>query len=326
MKTDNNTVVSGQLDLPLMHSEIHKTSPDGVEMGVLESGVPYLSQRGIVKMAGLARTSFQNLSANWKTERESGVGLAINNLLKASGYEEDELFIVIDVKGGKTYAYTEPVCLAILEYYAFDAKKKIKIAQNSYRVLSKAGFRVFVYQYTGYTPQRKQLDSWRHFHDRVELVDNKVPSGYFCVFREIAGMIVSLIRRDVIVNDKIIPDISVGIHWANYWKKSNLTDQFGDRISYEHNYPDYYPQANSNPQPDKAYPNEALAIFRKWFEETYLLSKFPKYMISQSERGKVEAGIANEAIKSVALPFLKDKIETPLDPYLKKALNHNSKH
>ena len=61
----------GHLILPIMHSDVHKTSPDGIEMGVLENGMPYLSQRGLVKMTGIARTSFQKLSKNWLNEKKS---------------------------------------------------------------------------------------------------------------------------------------------------------------------------------------------------------------------------------------------------------------
>lgn len=304
MESGENGDKSGQLILPLLHSDVHKTSPDGIEMGVLENGMPYLSQRGLVKMVGIGRTSFQNLSSRWKEEKNSGASLEINKLLLNAGYTEEELFIEIELNGRTTYAYTEPVCLAVLEYYAFDAKNKSSVAQNSYRVLSKAGFRVFVYQYTGYTPQHDQLDSWKHFHDRIDLVYNNVPSGYYCIFREISGMIVSLIRRDVIVNDKMIPDISVGIHWGKYWKDNGLDNKIGKRISYEHNYPDYYPQSASNPQPANAYPNESLHIFRNWFEEEYLISKFPKYMIRQTKQGKICSDIANKVIESVSLPQL----------------------
>lgn len=289
-----------------MQSEIHRETTDGIEMGVLENGMPYLSQRGIVKMAGITRTSFQNLSSNWASEKKQkgGVGEGINKLLELSGYFEDELFIEISVKGVKTYAYTEPVCLAIVEYYAFEAKKKSDVALNSFRTLAKGGFRFFVYTSVGYKPHHEQIDSWKHFHDRVDLVYNKVPSGYYCIFREIAGLIVSLIRNDVIVSDNIIPDISVRLTWSNYWRENNLADKFGQTISYEHNYPDYYAQSKSNPQPAKAYPNESLYMFRQWFEETYLLTKFPKYILSQSKQGKIGNGLADKAIKAVALPYL----------------------
>ncbi|GBC59420.1 hypothetical protein DENIS_0359 [Desulfonema ishimotonii] len=302
MKNRIITEENGQILLPIMHSEIHKISQDGIEMGVLENGMPYLSQRGLVKMAGIPRTSFQNLTSDWSKGKKTGVSKAINDLLLESGYTEKELFLKIDVNGQTTYAYTEPVVIAVLEYYAFDAKNKSETAQNSFRILTKAGFRLFVYRYTGYQPQHEQLDSWKHFHDRVDLVYDNMPIGYYCIFREIAGMIVSLIREDVAISDKIIPDISVGIHWSKHWKNNNLSNKFGDPIKYEHNYPEYYPQSKSNPQPAHAYPNESLHIFREWFETTYLYTKYPKYILNQSKKGKIEESIANKTIKIMQIP------------------------
>ena len=115
-------------------------------------------------------------------------------------------------------------------------------------------------------------------------------------------MIVTLIRKDIIVSDKIIPDISVGIHWAKYWKSCDLSQEYGSRLDYEHNYPEYYPQSKSNPQPAKAYPNKSLHVFRAWFEETYLITKFPKYILNQSKKGKIKPNIATLTINSVTPP------------------------
>ena len=50
-KTTQKVPKSGQLDLPIFHSDVHATTPQGIEMGVLENGIPYLSQRGLVAMA-----------------------------------------------------------------------------------------------------------------------------------------------------------------------------------------------------------------------------------------------------------------------------------
>ena len=324
MKNNENIDQKGQLTISVLQSEVQRMTPEGIEMGVMENGMPYLSQRGLVKMAGIARTSFQNLTNNWESEKMIGVGYDINKLLLESGYEEKDLYIQINSDGKTMYAYTEPVCLAILEYYAFDAKKPSRIAQNSFRLLSKAGFRVYVYGHTGYKPDHTQLDSWKHFHDRIDLVSKEVPSGYFCVFREISGMIVSLIRNDIIVNDKIIPDISVGQHWSKFWTSNKLDEKYGKRINYKHNYPEYYPQSKSNPQPAKAYPDEALALFRRWFEDTYLVSKFPTYMLN-----KVKAkALPKESAEYLIDIFKQDKIEkkTPIDPQLKKALDYNPKN
>ena len=60
----------------------------------------------------------------------------------------------------------------------------------------------------------------------------------------------------------------------------------------EHNYPSYYPQAESNPQTPWAYPDAALPQFRRWFRNEYLLTKFPPYILSKAKLlpgGKLEA-------------------------------------
>ena len=289
---------NGQLSLPLFHSEIHIEN-QGIEMGVLESGIPYLSQRGLVKMAGIGRTSFQNLSSNWQEEKNtSAIGKGINKLLKQSGYNEDELFTRVEFKGKPIYAYTELVCNAILEYYAFEAKRKTQRALESYRALSRAGFRLFIYQSVGYSPEQNKIDSWKHFHDRIDLVYDNVPSGYFCVFREISGMIVTLIRKKIIISDKVIPDISVGLSWSKYWKENNLVGTYGNITDYKHNYPDYYPQSKSNPQIAKAYPNDALGVFREWFQHEYIETKFPKYLLNSAKKGNIQIEYAKEAIEA----------------------------
>ena len=296
-----------QLHLPLlMQSDIQTTAPNGIEMGVLENGIPYLSQRGLVKMAGVPRTTFQSLSDNWISKKHTTpIGQIINNLLLKRDYTDDDLFIEIKENGRKTYAYTEPVCLAIIEYYAFEAQTKLPEAINSFRVLARAGFRKFVYDYTGYSPEQRNLDSWRHFHDRVDMTTNNVPTGYFCVFIEIAQMIVPMIRSGVIITDKVVPDISVGLAWGKYWTKNNMGD--GDRVKYEHNYPDYYRQSLSNPQNAWAYPDEKLGEFRQWFRNEYIESKFPKYLLGQTKKGSIDNDTATKLLGAVQQPRIDKK-------------------
>ncbi len=56
-------------------------------------------------------------------------------------------------------------------------------------------------------------------------------------------------------------------------------------MKYVHNYPAYYLQSFSNPQQSWAYPDEALPLFRMWFKEEYLASKFPQYLLKKVEQG-----------------------------------------
>ncbi len=92
-------------------------------------------------------------------------------------------------------------------------------------------------------------------------------------------MIVTLGQSGLHIDNTFVPDISVGKTWASYWVESELSGKYGDRQTYEHNYPDYFPQAKSNPQGPWCYPESALGEFRKWFREVYIAEgKFKSYL------------------------------------------------
>lgn len=269
---------------------------EGIEMGVLSSGMPYLSERGLAGMCGIDNSVLNELATNWNLERAKPRGRQIEVLLRKSGYEESSLFLRSIHNGREVNAYPEPVCIALLEYYAFITKEPKEMAQYNFRNLARVKFREYVYQAVGYSPEQKVLDSWKHFHDRVDLTESAVPDGYFCIFRETASMIIPMIRGGVEVSDKVLPDISVGIHWSNHWKGSFLNVKFGERITYDHNYPDYYPQCKSNPQPAQAYPDAALGEFKRWLKHTYIKEKLHPYMMGQIKKGAVPAVAATMAI------------------------------
>ena len=89
---------------------------------------------------------------------------------------------------------------------------------------------------------------WQQFQDRVSLVYDNVPDGYFCVFREIGDVFATLFSQGVDPGTTTILDISVGWHWGKHWAASGLTDRFGERMQFGHYYPNYFPQSQSNPQ------------------------------------------------------------------------------
>ena len=261
---------------------------NGIEMGVLDNGTPFLSQRGLAVLCGIENAHIGFLSKEWETERNGDISkkkrlLYIKNLLDSQGYTEDKLYIETKKDGRIIYAYPDVVCMAILEYYAFEAADIREEALNNYRLLARYSFREFIYKAVGYNPEQKTLTSWRYYHDRVSLVKNAVPDGYFSIFNEIAGLFVDMIESGLTISDKVIPDISVGLVWSKYWAEQNLCSSYGERIKYSHDYPEYYPQSKSNPQPSWAYPVKALPIFREWFKNNYLALKFPKYILDKTK-------------------------------------------
>lgn len=126
----------------------------------------------------------------------------------------------------------------------------------------------------------------------MSLLKDSAPEGYFIIHNEVTGLAVDLINAGLSVNDKTIPDGSVGSTWGRYWIDNELERDYGQRIKWDHYYPEYYPQAASNPQPAWAYPEEALPHFRRWFRSVYLRTKFPEYILRKAnvlKGGKREA-------------------------------------
>lgn len=154
----------------------------------------------------------------------------------------------------------------------------------------------------GSSPRQGSLESWRHFHDRVDMTQSTVPLGYFCVFQESSPMIVPMIRAGIDISDRVIPDISVGMAWSKHWKDNNLALKYGEPVKYNHNYPGYYPQAASNPQRSYAYPDAALGEFRRWLHAAYTKEKLPKYVLDQFKSGKLPPESATKVLEAFKLP------------------------
>ncbi|MGK7895463.1 MAG: hypothetical protein AB4372_18050 [Xenococcus sp. (in: cyanobacteria)] len=276
---------------------------DGIEMGVLEDGTPFLTGRGLATVCGISPGTLND----WGEETPKiGDRLRMGKMAKLladQGFEGDRFFDKVDFKGQQSNAYNDAVCMAFLEYYAFEAGEKrcTEEAKNNYRVLARKTLREFIYRTVGYDPRDIVPISWRHFHDRLVL--NSVPLGYFSVFKETADIVVSAIREGLIVDSGTVPDISVGKTWSTYWKNQNLASIYGARIQYPHEYPDYFPQAEANGSIYAyLYPIDALGLFRKWLNTEYLPTKFPSYLKRKVKQGAIPASSVELLLKAVT-PF-----------------------
>lgn len=256
---------------------------NGIEMGVLENGIPFLTQNGLAKVAGTARSVIYDIAREWSENFDDDVLTKgryswLRQRLGDLGYVEPQLYIETKRAGQSHYAYPDVVCTAVIEYYAFEAQTKNQTALAAFRAFATSGLEKFIYDSLGYTP----ADKWRHFHDRVTLLTDSAPDGYFILFHETTGLISDLIAAGLPVNAQTIPDISVGIAWGKHWTDHDMDSQYGARIEYRHYYPSYYPQAKSNPQKPWAYPDAALPAFRQWFRHEYLPTKYPKYILTKA--------------------------------------------
>lgn len=267
---------------------------NGVGMGVLSDGTPYLTGRGLARLCGVDNSLIVRLGAEWFEEIQKPRVTKIKQILANRGIYLETPYLQV---GDNSY-WTGSVCIAVLEYYAFDASQSNNtIALQNFRTLAGRGFEEFVYTQVGYDPNRSVPEHWKQFHDRVSLVYNTVPAGYFSVFKEIADMIVTLGQAGLHIDHTFVPDISVGKTWSKYWTDKNLDNVYGQRIKYEHNYPNYFPQAASNPQEPWCYPEAGLGEFRKWFREIYIgQGKLANYLSNQAKVKALPASFSQIAL------------------------------
>ena len=271
---------------------------DGIGMGVLSDGTPFLTGRGLARLCGVSHRQIQEISTEWDDAVPLPRVTKIREILKSHGESYEFPHIEIAQRSGVFYAYPDAVCLAVLEYYSFDAGLHIKEeAKKNYRLLAGKALRDFIYTQVGYDPSNAVPDEWRQFHDRVSLTYNSVPQGYFGIFKEISDMVVTLGQSGLHIDSGFVPDISVGQAWASHWKKLSLDLIYGQRVKYEHNYPDYFKQALSNPQDANCYPEAALGEFRRWFREVYIgEGKFKNYIEDKVKQRQLPPSFAQLAI------------------------------
>lgn len=269
-----------QMDLfPIKEIEV-----DGIAMGVLSDGTPFLTGRGLAKICGVDPGAFSRFTSNWDEERTKPRGKKILDLLRVQGHDGERLYLKTIKAGSETHVFTDAVCMAVLEYYAFESGQDNGVALRNFRALARFSIRQFIYNRCGYDPHKHIPASWRNYHERV-ILNDQVPVGFFSIFREIADIVIHLIQSGCPIDDHTVPDISVGQHWARYWGDNGCDDEFGSRLQHPHNYPDWFPQSAANPVPAWIYPVGALGVFRLWLYENYIPLNFPKYVESKVKMG-----------------------------------------
>lgn len=269
---------------------------DGIGMGVLSDGTAFLNGRGLARLCGIDSSRISEMGNDWDSALLP-VTIAVKEILTARGVTLSHPYIEIKQRSGFFHAFPDVLCLAVLEYYAFDAPTTRVEAQKNFRLLAGKALHDFIYTQAGYDPNGSVPDAWKQFHDRVSLTYNSVPAGYFSIFKEMSDIIVTLGQSGLHIDEKFVPDISVGIAWAKHWNANDFDNAIGARINYEHNYPDYFPQADSNPQKPWCYPESALGEFRRWLREDYIgAGKFAKYLDTKVQQQQLPASFAQLAI------------------------------
>lgn len=277
---------------------------EGIGMGVLSDGTPYLNQRGLANLCGVQNAHIGTISSQWDDEVQKPRITTIKGILTASGAEIGRPHIEIMRKGIVHFCYPSDVCLAILEYYALDAGANIsQEARKNFRLLAGSKLKELIYSQVGYDTSGVSAEPLRKWHERIELNHQSAPAGYFSIFNEAHTVIYELIMAGANVGEKMVPDISIGSHWSKYWDANRLGDRFGDREKFPHHYPEDHPQAKSNPQIANCYPLDALGEYRRWLQNEYLGGgKFKGYLKGRKD---LPPSVAQLAIERLSPKLLK---------------------
>ena len=284
-----------------LFSQVEK-DVDGIGMGVLSDGRPYLNQRGLAALCGVKNAHIGTISSQWSEREQKPRITAIKTVLKKSGYSAPTAHIEVVKNGVVNYCYPTEICLAVLEYYAFDAGANCQPeARDNFRLLAVSKLRELIYSQLGYdSTGQDRFKAWR---DRIALNYQSAPKGFFHVFNEAHTIIYELIAAGAKIGDKFVVDISVGAHWSRFWDENGLAEKHGDRAKYPHHYPDTHPQAQANPHESWCYPLAALGAFREWLQDTYIEGgKFASYLHGKVKKGELPPSVAQFAISTIAPP------------------------
>lgn len=276
---------------------------NGIGMGVLSDGTPYLNQRGLAALCGVQNAHIGTISSQWDDEDKPRIKAIKANLAKA-GFTSAAAHIELIHAGQTHYCYPAEVCLAVLEYYAFDAGPNCQPqARDNFRLLAGSKLREMIYSQVGYDPAHlKRFDKW---HERISLNYQSAPKGFFHVFNEAHTVVYEMIVAGADIGEKNVVDISIGQHWSKYWIDNDLMSMYGERAKYPHCYPDSHPQSKSNPQESWCYPLAALGAYRTWLQDIYIEGgKFSAYLKGKVSKGEIAPSVAQLAITALVAPQL----------------------
>ncbi|NET71702.1 MAG: hypothetical protein F6K62_12425 [Sphaerospermopsis sp. SIO1G2] len=130
-------------------TQIEKTNADQSYCTRFSDGVSGMSVTALAQFCGVNKPAITQL-LNQISDSDP-----FTNDLKISlkPYAGNDWRLLTNDPSGRVFIIDE-VCHAVLEYYALEARKYKgkQIAVNNYRMIAKAGLRVFIWSQTGYSP------------------------------------------------------------------------------------------------------------------------------------------------------------------------------
>jgi hypothetical protein len=176
---------------------------DGIGMGVLKNGIVFLTGRCLARLVDIENLHIRTIGIEWNEPDPKPRIEAIKKILTKRGPVPKQAYIT-------TSAFPEDVCLAVLEYYAFDATKPREAARDNFRLLAGKALRDMIYNQVGYHPTgSKRFEKW---HERIALNYQSAPRSFFHVFNEAHTIIYELILAGAEIGEKTVVDITIGQH------------------------------------------------------------------------------------------------------------------
>ncbi|WP_323800446.1 IS66 family insertion sequence element accessory protein TnpA [Parasphingorhabdus sp.] len=141
---------------PLLFRWKRELSPEPEPVGVLKDGTPYFNQRGLARLCGVQNAHIGTISSQWSEAESKPRIYGIKAILAKSGYASIRAHIEVMHNGIVHYCYPAEICLAVLEYYAFDAGANCQPeARDNFRLLAGSKLRELIYSNVGYDPSGK---------------------------------------------------------------------------------------------------------------------------------------------------------------------------
>ncbi|MHC6654901.1 hypothetical protein [Aeromonas salmonicida] len=274
-----------QLRLPIVPIK-HQEDESGFEMGVMSDGTPYLTASGLAYLCGVARSVIITLVKDWDEDRSNPRDLAISELIGKYRGDKSSLYRPIVVKGTTYHAIpADSVCMAVLEYYAFETRNPSELARQNFRDLASQSLRELIYQRTGYKAAGVLPSHLSRYIKNRE----KIPYTHFSMLNEITlSLIAPLEEAGYTLPDNLVPDISEGRLFCAWLRKHKGVEPKG--------FPRYQHEYNDGRVVDAClYPIELMEDFRRHFHEIWLREKAPDYFKQRDTQALV-------FIENLALP------------------------
>jgi hypothetical protein len=277
----SNTLVSQNLEV-IKSIEV---SGFPIEVGILQDGTPFLSGRGLARACGISNSTLVGWGETTPQLGESHRAGKMANLLATYSYEGDRFFFKIP-DGSKfegkanVSAYPYKVCMAFLDYYAFEANKEE--ARNSLRILSEKQLPQFILAAVNGateataapikpTPRPARVRESSPFETRP--LRDGIPIGYFTVAQLFSGELARSLQAALNLDSFTVSPSNIARAWNHYWDIQKLWEQHGERFLVPDRETDYFPQAKSY-----VYPLSALDEFKQWLNLEYIPDRFPSYL------------------------------------------------